>query len=139
MNGISLPAFLVALLVVSLGLQSPAQALECGAKATQSDLNVCADQDFRRSDAALNVAYRQIMARLKADRDATEGLVATQRAWLAFRDAECRFSGSASAGGSVYPMVVAQCRSDLTKRRVTDLEAYLLCPEGDLGCPVPQP
>ena len=49
---------------------------------------------YKKADAELNVLYRQITARLKDDKATTELLVAAQRAWVAFRDAECAFSAS---------------------------------------------
>jgi uncharacterized protein YecT (DUF1311 family) len=53
------------------------------------------------------------------------------------RDAECSFAASAAAQGTVYPMLVAQCRDGLTRKRIDDLTAYLRCEEGVLDCPVP--
>lgn len=44
---------------------------------------------------------------------------------------------SSSADGSVYPMLVAQCRDGLTHTRVTELKVYLHCQEGDMSCPLP--
>ncbi|MGH6864756.1 MAG: lysozyme inhibitor LprI family protein [Methyloceanibacter sp.] len=46
--------------------------------------------------------------------------VAAQRAWIAFRDAECGFSSSGVAQGSDYPMVATPCREELTRDRVND-------------------
>jgi len=71
----------------------------------------CAQDDaeaaFKRSDKKLNELYRQIEGRLKDDADTKKLLVAAQRAWVGFRDAECTFATSESAGGSVYPTLVA--------------------------------
>ena len=64
-------------------------------------------------------------------------LVAAQKAWLVFRDVQCEFEASGSVGGSVHPMIVAQCRAKLTKARTATLREMLSCQEGDLGCPVP--
>ena len=76
-------------------------------------------------------------ARLKDDADTRKRLVQAQRDWIRFRDAECDFQTAGAAGGSVMPMLVAQCRDDLTQARVKAFEGYLNCEEGDLGCPVP--
>jgi uncharacterized protein YecT (DUF1311 family) len=119
-----------------LSLSASAFAAECEDQ-TQSGLNHCADAAYQRADAALNVAYKEITRRLKGDAAAMQLLVAAQKAWIGFRDAECGFANSANAGGSIYPMVYAQCLERLTKARTSDLRAYLKCGEGDLGCPVP--
>ena len=113
------------------------RAADCSNAATQSDMNICADQAFRRSDAALNSTYRQITDRLKTDAAARGLLVTAQKAWLAFRDADCAFASSAVSGGSIYPMIVTQCRDALTQDRTRRLAGYLKCAEGDLSCPVP--
>lgn len=104
---------------------------------TQAELNDCAGQSFAKSDLALNGLYREIMQRLGRDSAEARQLVAAQRAWIAFRDAECDFAASGVEGGSIYPMTVVNCRDTLTQRRIDDLKFYLSCEEGDTSCPVP--
>src|SRR5262249_28129077 len=104
---------------------------------TQFEMNACAYEAFQKSDAELNALYQQVLKRLKNDTHARKRFVAAQRAWIAFRDAECTFVASPSTGGSVYPMVLSFCRDRLTNARVNDLKSYLRCEEGDLSCPVP--
>jgi uncharacterized protein YecT (DUF1311 family) len=131
--------------VIVLGLaaiasMTTAKAENCGAAATQTGMNVCEDKNYRKADAELNSIYRQITDRLKSDDDlrpTLEALVAAQRAWIAFRDAECAFVGSRTAGGSVNGAIVASCLAGVTGKRTKELRAYLKCKEGDLACPVP--
>lgn len=110
---------------------------ECGNASDQATMNQCADKAYRASDARLNDLYRQIRARLKDDKDTTRILVSAQKAWIAYRDAECNFASSGVAQGSMYPMILAGCLDDLTQNRVASLKIYLNCEEGDLSCPVP--
>lgn len=114
-----------------------AQADACANASDQATMNMCADKAYKASDARLNTLYKQIRSRLKDDADATKLLVSAQKAWVAFRDAECTFASSASADGSIYPMIVSQCRDGLTQNRIKDFKTYLSCEEGDLSCPVP--
>lgn len=114
-----------------------AHAADCGNASTQMDLNACAAAAFKADDAVLNQLYRQIKARLSGNGTAQKQLLAAQRAWIAYRDAECSFAASGVEGGSAYPMVVTGCRDELTKRRIKDFKTYLSCQEGDLSCPVP--
>jgi uncharacterized protein YecT (DUF1311 family) len=100
-------------------------------------MNECADASYKQADAKLNVVYKQITARLKHDPAKTKLLVNAETAWVAFRDAECKFAASASAGGSIYPMVVSGCLERLTIARTKDLTAYSKCSEYDSSCPVP--
>lgn len=120
-----------------LAASAQAQPQDCGNAATQTDMNLCADKAYRKSDAELNKAYKAVVERLKGDQTTTTQLQAAQKAWLFFRDAECAFSASGTTGGSVYPMVLSQCLDTLTRARTKELNAYLKCEEGDLSCPVP--
>ncbi|WAI85243.1 MULTISPECIES: lysozyme inhibitor LprI family protein [Achromobacter] len=122
---------------VQAQLQPRLQPINCANAATQTDMNLCADQSYRKSDADLNDAYRTVMKRLKDDTTKTTQLQSAQKAWLFFRDAECAFSSSGATGGSVYPMVLSQCLDKLTQARTKELRAYLKCEEGDMSCPVP--
>jgi uncharacterized protein YecT (DUF1311 family) len=130
-----------AILTVALVLAMPAFAFaqdKCYDDAKdQAALNQCADAAFKESDKKLNGLYKQIEARLKDDADTKKPLVQAQRDWVKFRDAECSFQTAEAAGGSMMPMLVAQCMDGLTQSRVKDFEGYLNCEEGDLSCPVP--
>jgi hypothetical protein len=63
-------------------------------------------------DAALNAAYKTLMAKLDAPAQAR--LRDAQRAWIAFRDKECAFRATDSA-----------CVADLTRTRTQELDAAL--------------
>ncbi|MGB3834544.1 MAG: lysozyme inhibitor LprI family protein [Mesorhizobium sp.] len=93
--------------------------------------------DFHKADKALNETFRQIEKRLADDTSGKARLIAAQKAWIAFRDAECTFQSSGEDGGTAAPMVATSCRATLTEDRTRQLKAYLHCQEGDLACPVP--
>ena len=125
-------------LLFSLAVAAHAHAqANCANASDQAATNACADRAYRKSDAELNRAYEVITARLRDNRPVADKLVSAQRAWIAYRDAECGFSSAGAEGGSVYPMVVSTCLDDLTKLRTESLKGYLSCEEGDLACPVP--
>lgn len=115
----------------------PAFAASCDGAATQSDMTACYADAFKAADKALNATYRKIEGRLGDNPDARKLLVAAERAWIAFRDAECAFSASGVEGGSIHPMMVSICMTDLTTARTRQLTAFLHCQEGDMSCPVP--
>jgi uncharacterized protein YecT (DUF1311 family) len=133
------PAGLRFLLIAGLAVWPGARAAaaNCAIAKTQYDLNVCADEAYRKSDAALNAAYQRIVVRLRDNPPTLALLVTAQKAWIAFRDAECGFSASGESGGSILPMVTTICQDGMTKERLKDLRKYLACKEGDLLCPVP--
>jgi uncharacterized protein YecT (DUF1311 family) len=104
---------------------------------TQQGLNQCAEASYERADKALNEAYHEVAERLRDDPATMKLLVVAQKAWLAFRDAECTFANAPNAGGSIYPMVRAGCLERMTKIRTKALSEYLDCEEG-FSCPTPK-
>jgi uncharacterized protein YecT (DUF1311 family) len=104
----------------------------------QRELDSCAGNAAVAADAKLNATYQTITGRLKANNAVRTKLVAAERAWIAFRDAECAFAASGVEGGTIQPMIVAECRAALAQQRQDQLAVYLNCQEGDTSCPVPR-
>ncbi|MDQ6436418.1 lysozyme inhibitor LprI family protein [Mesorhizobium sp. LHD-90] len=128
-------AALAAALLLPAG---PVLADECADPQDQASLNICAGKKFEAADRKLNEAYKKIEARLKDNPESRKMLVAAERAWVAFRDAECAFQGGPiDQAGTIRPLVVADCRTGLTEARLKDFQGYLNCEEGDMSCPVP--
>jgi uncharacterized protein YecT (DUF1311 family) len=99
---------------------------------SQTDLNQQAGAALREADRRLNASYAKLRAKLSPESRAK--LQAAEEAWIRYRDQECAFVGSATAGGSIHSMIVAQCLTVLTDRRTRDIETQLDCREGDLSC-----
>jgi len=79
--------------------------------------------------------FRETIRRTLSPRKATAELVAAaQRAWVAFRDAECVFSAS---GFPLHGMIPAICLDKLTGKPIDDFKDSLKCQEGALDCPIP--
>jgi uncharacterized protein YecT (DUF1311 family) len=58
---------------------------------TQTAMNAQAPADFERADSELNKTYEALLANLPDGQD-NEKLKQSQRAWLAFHDAEAAFT-----------------------------------------------
>lgn len=106
---------------------------DCKEPQTQADMTICAGQDLADADKALNAQY-QVTRRLLKERDAdastelkggVEALVKAQRAWLAYRDAQCASVGFQARGGSMEPMLISMCEADLTRKRTAELKALV--------------
>src|SRR5471030_891349 len=69
-----------------------AAGVDCKNATTQTDMNICANQDFKRSDALLNQAYKLKMSQLNLDQQ--KKLKLAQRNWIAFRDSDCDLQSS---------------------------------------------
>jgi uncharacterized protein YecT (DUF1311 family) len=128
------PAATLIILLQAASMPSSAFAEVCDDPQTQSDINYCAQYAFAKADAELNDVYGRLKAAYSLYAAPRSALVAAQRAWLAFRDAECKQDEAAADGGSVAPMVSLQCQTRLAIARSQQLQDRLLCPEGDLAC-----
>jgi len=125
------------LLILMAALSSAALGDECDDAVDQLTLNACADQAFRKADEELNAVYKKLQSRKMDDAQAGKLLIAAERAWVAFRDAECEFDAADSIGGSIYPMIYSGCLERLTKARIEQFDRYLRCEEGEVACSVP--
>lgn len=118
--------------VAALLISSAVLADDCNNATSQAVLNECASNEYKKQDALLNQTYKEAM-KLATDSQKTQ-LKAAQNAWITFRDADCAFLSSGADGGSVAPMVHAQCLTDKTRERTELLKSTLSCEEGDVSC-----
>ncbi|RUT95217.1 lysozyme inhibitor LprI family protein [Mesorhizobium sp. USDA-HM6] len=102
---------------------------------SQSMMTICASTDYEAADAKLNAAYKDLVG--DNGEKANKLLQTAQRAWIAFRDAECAYSTADSEGGSIHPMEVSQCLTELTNERTKQLISGRNCQEGDPSCASP--
>jgi uncharacterized protein YecT (DUF1311 family) len=114
-------------------LTSQAVAEDC--EKDQGAINECAAARFEAKDKELNVVYQELV-KLAAGSGTPElksTIVKAQRAWVAFRDAECSVIGL--RGGSIRPYAVAECFSGLTDQRIKRLKELATCDdETDVSC-----
>lgn len=126
--------FMAALVCVTAGISGSAAAQgepDCKAPQTQADMTICAGKDYDKADKQLNVEYQKLRKLLSerdkaADADgkgATDALVTAQRAWVAFRDANCALAGFQARGGSMEPMLISACLADMSGKRAEELKS----------------
>ena len=107
--------------------------VDCNNVMTTAEMLYCANRDQRIADAALNKAYQAanaVMVSMDVDRNKTydkrvgyhDALLASQRAWLKFRDAQCVTEGYSARGGSMEPLMASSCIEELTKSRTKQLQ-----------------
>ena len=106
----------------------------CDNPVTQSDMTYCAGWQFKKDDAGLNDVYGRLKENYAEIPNAKTALTKAQRAWVAFRDAECKLEAAGEEGGTAQPMIYSQCLSRLTQLRTEQLQKRLDCQEGDLTC-----
>lgn len=104
---------------------------DCANAQTQAEMTQCAGADFDEADQGLNAEYQKLRKLLATrDRQADEGgkgaveaLVAAQRAWVAFRDANCDLAGFQARGGTMEPMLISSCMADMSRKRTEELQS----------------
>lgn len=130
------------ILALTLTLAFPAVASQagdpdCDDPQTQIEMNACAYRGLQAADADLNREWESLRSRLRQAEDdlgyegwfdaALEG----QRGWLAYRDGQCTAEGYEARGGTMEMMLVAYCKTRLTRARVQELRE--LDDSGDLA------
>lgn len=118
-------------------LAGPAEAepaIDCAKASTTPEIAFCADKDFQAADAALNAAYKAMMARIDAAtseddntartqrRSWREAVTEAQRKWIAFRDTDCAAVGAAWMGGTGMGAAVSTCLAETTRARTAELK-----------------
>lgn len=119
--------------VLAIATSSAADDLDCRHAMVQRDLNICASRDYDAADRRLNETYHRAMA-LMTDEASRGKLVSAERAWMAYRDGQCRLETAEEEGGSLHPMMEAICLTKLTEARRRELERYLACQRDSAKC-----
>ena len=124
------PFAIIAAVVLSTACASAEEPLNCLDPQDQTSMTQCAGLDFEKADKELNAIWPALKAQAMEDdkaegtgtQDTENALLESQRAWLAFRDAECKWQGFAAHGGSMEPMLVNICAAKLTRDRIKQLQ-----------------
>jgi len=107
----------------------PATAQNCKDPRDQITMNHCASERLQVADRELNAAYDKARVYMRElDSASTAGMKGAaialrdaQRAWIAYRDKACELDGFRFRGGSMEPLVVASCKTRLTRQRTKEL------------------
>ncbi|MEQ1715382.1 MAG: lysozyme inhibitor LprI family protein [Hyphomicrobium sp.] len=126
----------VVFLAASATLPSPTlraeEAIDCANAMATVEMNACAEKLLEKADAALNETYKKALTAVpemagEKPYDAKgweEALRASQRAWVAFRDAECNNHVAMFwTGGSGATADILGCMTDKTEARTKELKA----------------
>lgn len=124
--------FAIVILPFVIGSHSAqAQTIDCAKASSTVEMNFCADKDFQAADKSLNEAYAAALASIKTrdlekpyDAKSFEAAMrASQRAWLAYRDADCKdLVPQEWSGGSGTTSAVLGCMTEKTMQRTKDLK-----------------
>jgi uncharacterized protein YecT (DUF1311 family) len=119
------------LIVLALVLSTPALAaadsdmtqeyLTCmdKSKGVTSEMMDCISAETARQDARLNENYKRLMSKVSAKRKKT--LLEAQRAWIKFREVNCRFYYDPD-GGTAARLAGSDCFLQATADRAKELK-----------------
>lgn len=130
LKALLLPFLCGCVLLQDAPVEAQEPEVDCKKAETQMELTYCAEQDFDAADKVLNRQYqaaRKATKRWDADAEADQkgaddALVRAQRAWVAYRDAQCESFGYQAHGGSMEPQLIYECQADLTRKRTAELK-----------------
>ena len=124
---------LYAALLLSATLGTDAVSQQCLAGASsQAETNRCVQEELKRANSALNLAYKALMARILADeafmlkkdgRPRGDVLLRdVQSAWIIQRKKLCQLQSYVFRGGSLERLMFDSCRVQFTRERTVWLE-----------------
>lgn len=125
----ALPA--LALLLMTAPAHAAGEKIDCDKATSTVEMTYCAEKAFEAADKELNEVYKAALAKIAktgnpAPYDAKPweaALRGSQRAWVAFRDAECKeLEPMEWSGGTATSMSVLGCLEHLTQERVKALK-----------------
>ncbi|MDB5745720.1 MAG: hypothetical protein JWP72_568 [Massilia sp.] len=82
----------------------------------------CLSRKYTIADKKLNDEYKRVMDSLSTDRR-TE-LLGSQRAWIKEKDQRCEEAGKEAEGGTLQPILIADCTVRMTEERTAFLANY---------------
>jgi uncharacterized protein YecT (DUF1311 family) len=121
---------LVALSSSTCFAQNSEQYQACTQKAnTQSEINICANEEAKRVDIDLNRVYGELLSKAKSDPIALTKIRKAERAWVAYRDAfiDAMYPAKDKQAeyGSEFPMEAELIKVKLTREQIAGLEEIL--------------
>ncbi|WP_431259066.1 lysozyme inhibitor LprI family protein [Roseateles chitinivorans] len=109
---------------------SSAHALDCANAVSTVDMNDCAKQEQQQVEKQLNDVYRRVLAETPVKVGSVkpakpkDSLVAAQRLWVKFREADCKAVLDLWSDGSIRNVQYLACLRDHAQLRIKQLEAF---------------
>lgn len=92
----------------------------CEDKMTQLELNICANEEYKKADKELNLLYNKVTKKL--NKKEKESIIKAQLNWIKFRDNHCEIYKIIYDVGSIMPLMYSKCLTQLTKNRIGELK-----------------
>ncbi|WP_426702961.1 lysozyme inhibitor LprI family protein [Rhodanobacter sp. Col0626] len=117
-----------------LAMNAPVLAANCDSANNTVQMNACMADEVKAADLTLNHTYQRVLATLNgADSDQQQSypastkaaLIEAERAWVKYRDADCKAVYNHWKGGTIRTSMELGCRQERAEQRTRQLEAFL--------------
>ena len=95
---------------------------------SQTEMNIQASNAYIRADKKLNYIYKKILAEYRSDTVFIKNLKASQRLWVAFRDAQVKArypEREPGYYGTMQPICTLSYLEELTNERIRSLKVWI--------------
>lgn len=113
--------YLIALLLAACA--GSACALDCKNAVATPDLNECASIEQKKVESQLNQVYQRVLKSV-GEADTKKALVEAQRAWVKFREADCKAVYENYKTGTIRTVMFIGCMQGHAEKRIKDLEGF---------------
>lgn len=107
-------------------------ALDCDNATSTVDMNTCAKQVQEKTEKELNVVYKKVMESLSRPdteydkpSEAKAALRNAQRAWIKFREADCKAVYIQNQGGTIRTLAHLNCMQSRAEQRIKELNDFI--------------
>ena len=123
---------LLIVLVCLLPLTAFAEAQDpCLTQRNTIEINACGQKQFEQSDRSLNQVYQSLLKKF-SDKDTPDSqnsvvkqyLVNAQRAWVTFRENDCKAIYTYNEGGTIRTIAYLGCMTQHAAQRTKDLKEF---------------
>ncbi len=119
-------AFILAIIFTNFSLADSqdlrSEEKECGEHMSYKQISGCFSTLYRKADKELNYQYSKLSNSL--DLENRKNLVAAQRLWVKFRDADCTFYEPRKENDNLVSSSHSICLTRRTLDRLEQLESY---------------
>jgi len=133
---VSLVLFLFAVSAFAVGTIEE----ECKPDGSYSTMKRCEASYADLADAELNRKYADALAATNRNLEPKRtraALIASQQAWLVYRDRTCELASLLGQHGYDSPHRPSSCMYGLTSGRISELDLYVDCLVLEIKCPFP--
>lgn len=124
--------FLLTLIAPTAAHAGASTNIDCSAARASAEVEHCAALAQQKTEEALNVTYKTLVTELS--RPDTEQdhytayrkqLLVAQRAWIAFRDADCAAQHEMHRTSAIGNTLLLNCKQQRAEQRIKELQNYV--------------